>query len=144
MFWFDKQHPLTLYLDNRVAKKGHIKEKFNHQVNPDVVMDFRSLEFPDKTFKLIVFDPPHLKSLTDSSIFKKQFGCLKSETWQADLKMGFEECWRVLDDYGTLIFKWNDKEIKLKKVLSCFSQSPLFGHTTTHGSKTTWCVFFKG
>ena len=38
------------------------------------------------------------------------------ETWQSDLKRGFKECWRVLEDYGTLIFKWSDSEIPFKKM----------------------------
>ena len=46
-------------------------------------------------------------------------------------------------DYGTLIFKWNDIEIPLKKVLSCFKVRPLFGHPTAKHGKTIWCVFFK-
>lgn len=144
MFWFNKQHPETIYVDNRIAEKGHIDYKGcgTHKVIPDVMMDFRSLNFSDKKFKLIVFDPPHLTTLTETSLLRKKYGCLNKETWQSDLKKGFDECWRVLDNHGTLVFKWSETEIPLKKVLSCFSQKPLFGHPTMHG-KTIWCVFFK-
>ncbi len=47
---------------------------------------------------------------------------------------------RVLKPNGMLIFKWNEDQIKLKDVLKCFSQSPLFGNKR---SKTHWLVFMK-
>ena len=42
--------------------------------------------------------------------------------------------------YGTLIFKWNEEQIKLKDVLACFDKNPLFGNKR---SKTHWLVFIK-
>lgn len=42
---------------------------------------------------------------------------------------------------GTLIFKWNEEQIKLSEVLKCFSQKPLLGNKR---SKTHWLVFMKG
>jgi 23S rRNA G2069 N7-methylase RlmK/C1962 C5-methylase RlmI len=127
MMWFNKKHPNALYIDNRIAVKGHIQNGFNpnHEVNPDIVMDFRDLKFKDNTFKLVVFDPPHLSSLTETSIMRKKFGVLNKETWQWDLKKAFIECWRVLDDYGVLIIKWNDIERPYKTLLSLFSEDPL-------------------
>ncbi len=144
-FWFNKSHPNTLYIDNRVAKKGHIGKGYNpnHEVKPDIVMDFRKLEFLDNRFKLVVFDPPHLLSQVESSMMKKKFGDLKKETWEHYIKKGFEECWRVLDNYGTLIFKWNEVHIPFKKVLSIIPQSPLFGHRTAKHGRTIWWVFMK-
>ena len=145
MFWFNKQHPDTVYIDNRSAEKGCIQNGYNpnFEVKPDFLMDFRNLKFSDKTFKLIVFDPPHLFNLTENSIMKKKFGSLNKETWKEDLSKGFDECWRVLDDYGTLIFKWNELKISIKEVLSCFKEKPLFGHPTAKHGRTIWCVFFK-
>jgi hypothetical protein len=142
MFWFDKNHPSTLYIDIRGAKKGHITQQINHEVTPDIIMDFRDLKFPDNSFKLVIFDPPHLTTLLKTSLMKKKYGCLNAETWQYDLRKGFEECWRVLDTYGTLIFKWSETEIPLQKVLKLFKQKPILGHPTIN--KTIWCVFFKG
>ncbi len=150
MMWFDKQHPNALYIDIRKEEKGLIKQRFNFEVNPDIVMDFRKLEFPDKKFKLVVWDPPHGTSFSDTSIMKKKFGCLNAETWQDDLKRGFKEIWRVLDDYGVLVFKWNDTDIPYKKVLSRFSENPLFYNITagpktlkTKGSRSYWFCFMK-
>lgn len=143
MFWFDKKQPNTLYVDNRIAEKGHRKHRKNHEVRPDIVMDFRKLALPDKSFKLVVWDPPHLKTLGETSDLRKSYGCLVAETWQSDLSRGFKECWRVLEDYGILIFKWNVSEISVKKVLSFFPEAPLFGHPTGSKSKTHWFCFMK-
>ena len=142
MFWFNKNHPNTLYIDNRQEKAGHITSKSKHSVNPDIVMDFRKLEFSNKSFKLVVWDPPHRTDFTRTSIMAKQYGILNKETWPYDLKKGFEECWRVLEDYGVLIFKWNEKQIKIKEILNLFNKEPLFGHTGNK-HKTYWMCFMK-
>lgn len=151
MMWLNKHHPNTIYIDNRIAEKGHIQKGFNpnHEVEPDIVMDFRELKFPDKEFKLVVFDPPHLTSLTETSIMRKKFGCLNSETWQSDLKKAFSELWRVLDDYGVLLIKWNDIEISYKKLLSLFSEEPLIMNITAgqkalkESHRSYWFTFMK-
>lgn len=145
MFWFDKENPNTLYVDNRTAPPGHIGMDAwkKHKVEPDMLMDFRDLKFADKTFKLVVFDPPHLVTLGEKSYMRKKYGALNTETWPYDLGKGFDECWRVLADYGVLVFKWNESEIPLKRVLECFKQKPLFGHPTAAKGKTYWCVFMK-
>lgn len=142
-FWFTKHHPNALYIDNRTADKGHIKEQNGHSIQPDYVMDFTNLDFPDKSFKMVVFDPPQSITLSKKSILRKKWGGLNAETWQHDIKKGFEECWRVLDDYGTLIFKWSETEIKLKTILELLPELPLFGHTTGSKEKTKWLCFMK-
>lgn len=57
MFWFDKDDQRTLFGDIRdeqhVLCDGRVLN-----VEPNVIMDFRSLPFDDGTFKLVVFDPP--------------------------------------------------------------------------------------
>ena len=82
-----------------------------------------------------------------NAILRKKFGCLNAETWQSDLKRGFKECWRVLEDYGVLILKWNDINISAKRVLNVFSESPLFVNISSGGrknsSKTYWFCFMK-
>lgn len=142
-FWFNKRHPNTIYIDIRAAKKGISKLRPNFEIKPDLVMDFRALDFPDKSFKLVVWDPPHLKSLGETSELRRKYGCLNAETWQYDLKKGFRECWRVLGDYGILIFKWSCTEISIKKILSLFGEQPLFGHPSGSKSKTRWFCFMK-
>ena len=151
MMWVNKHHPNAVYIDNREAKKGHIQKGYNpnHEVRPDIVMDFRKMDFPDKSFKLVLFDPPHLTSLTETSIMRKKFGCLNAETWQSDLKKGFDECWRVLEDYGVLTFKWNDIEIPYKKVLYVIDKEPLYMNITAGQkalktkNRSFWFCFMK-
>ncbi len=143
MFWFDREHPNTLYIDKRKCPAGHISIKSKHNVSPDIVMDFRDLDFKDKSFKLVVWDPPHRTDFTKTSLMAKQYGILNKETWQWDLRKGFDECWRVLEDYGVLVFKWNEKQIKVKTILNLFPVNPLFGHTTDNKQKTHWMCFMK-
>jgi hypothetical protein len=56
---------------------------------------------------------------------------------------GFDECMRVLKPQGTLIFKWNEHEIKSKQVLDLIPYKPLFGHTSGKQAKTIWMAFMK-
>lgn len=141
--WFDKFHPNALYIDIRKEARELCPERPNFEVNPDQIMDFRDLKFSDKSFKLVVWDPPHLKNLGEASIMRKKYGCLDSQTYQYDLSKGFAECWRILEDYGILIFKWSETQIKQKEILSLFKEQPLFGHTTGSKSKTRWFCFMK-
>ena len=144
MFWFNKHHPNTLYIDIRTTQKGYIKTHAGHEVKPDIVMDFRDLKFPNNSFKLVVFDPPHTFASTDNRNVLKQYGSLNKVTWKEDIKKGFDECWRVLDDYGVLVFKWFDKSIKVNDLIKVLGRTPLFGrrnpNTTIH---TYWFCFMK-
>lgn len=142
MFWFNKEHPNTIYNDIRKEEKGFIVARPNYEVNPDTMMDFRDLKFPSRSFKLIVFDPPHIHRIGNKSWMAQKYGMLK-KTWREDLKKGFDECWRVLEDYGTLIFKWSESEISIKEVLSLFDKTPLFGHPTARSGNTKWFAFMK-
>ncbi len=142
MFYFQKEHQNVLFGD--IRKEEHtLCDGRQLMVHPDIIADFRDMPFDDESFNLIVFDPPHLRWAGDSSWMKKKYGVLDKETWTEDLRKGFDECWRVLSPGGTLIFKWNDAQIKIRRVLECFSQKPLFGHTTTKNLKTHWMVFYK-
>lgn len=143
MFWFNKKHPRVLYVDNRREKKGFIKFRPEFGVEPDRVMDFRKLKLKDKTFNLVVFDPPHLLSPGKNSWMRKKYGGLEPKNWKSDIGLGFDECWRVLKKNGVLIFKWNECDIPLREVLSVISKDPLFGHVTGQNSKTHWLCFMK-
>lgn len=142
MFWFDKSNPDVLFADIR-NEEHTLCDGRKLNVNPDEILDFRDMPYDDGSFNLVVFDPPHLNVAGPQSWMAKKYGKLDKLTWKDDLAKGFDECWRVLSIGGTLIFKWNETQIKLKEVLSCFSQKPLFGHTTTHNLKTYWVVFYK-
>ena len=142
MFWFNKNHPNTLYVDNRKTGSGFGYNP-GHRVNPDILMDFRKLKFSDNSFKLVVFDPPHLITDSEETNMVKCYGRLDRNTWQKDIKKGFDECWRVLEDYGVLIFKWNEFSIKKKEVLEVIDKEPLFGHRIQSKTKTHWFCFMK-
>lgn len=64
--------------------------------------------------------------------------------WQDMLKKGFAESFRVLKPNGTLIFKWNETDIKVSEVLKLTPELPVFGHKSGKASKTHWIAFFKG
>lgn len=147
--WFNKKHPNTIYTDIRKEKKGFIQDRPNFEVNPDKIMDFRKLEFPEKSFKMVIFDPPHMKGLSEKSWIGKKYGTL-DEAWKDHIKKGFNECWRVLEDYGVLIFKWSTsiehrpkRDIPLKEILNILPVQPLVGHTSGSKSNTIWMTFMK-
>ena len=130
MMWVNKQHPNAVYIDIREEAAGFLKEVPNFKVIPDHIMDFRKMDFLDTSFKLVVWDTPHLLK-AGNGIFKKKFGCLNAETWQSDLQKGFNECWRVLEDFGILLFKWNNHDIKVKQILQLLPEKPLFQNITS-------------
>ena len=138
MFWFDKAEPHTTYMDRREEQFEIHGKKIN--VKPDVVADFRDMPFDDETFNLVVFDPPHLKYVGQNSIMKAQYGQLDKDNWKEDISNGFGECMRVLKIGGTLVFKWSDCQINVKKLLEVIPYTPLFGQQrgTTH-----WMTFVK-
>lgn len=142
MFWFDRENPLALYHDKR--DEQHILcDGRELKISPDVIGDFTKMQFPDESFWLIVFDPPHMNSLGENSWLAKKYGRLIGD-WRDDLRAGFEECFRVLKTNGTLVFKWNTTDITLDEVLALAPCRPVFGHTTGRQAKTVWVTFFKG
>ena len=64
--------------------------------------------------------------------------------WQDMLSKGFAECFRVLKPSGTLIFKWNETDIKLSDILKLTDQKPVLGHKSGKRSNTHWVLFVKG
>jgi len=144
MFWFNKNNPDAIFTDIRydtytMKDNGKIRQL---EVKPDVVADFRDLPFEENSFYLVVFDPPHLKSLGNNSWMAKKYGKLTAD-WRDDIREGFKECFRVLKPNGTLIFKWNEYDIPLKEVLNLAPQEPLFGHPSGKLQKTHWVCFMK-
>ena len=142
MFWFDKTNPEVEFCDIREVPRHEYYPGRYIEIKPDTVCDFTALPFPDKSYKLVVFDPPHLKSAGPASWMAEKYGRL-DETWPQMLHDGFWECMRVLDDYGTLIFKWSEVQIPLKDVLRAIGAKPLFGHTSGLRMGTHWMAFMK-
>ena len=82
------------------------------------------------------------KKQHEYKLMAKKYGKLPKD-WKSLIHDGFAECMRVLKPNGTLIFKWNESEIKASEVLSVIPFKPLFGHTTGRQSKTIWMCFMK-
>lgn len=141
MFWFQKQNEHTLYTDIRELEDT-LCDGRKLSIKPDLIVDFREMPFDNDTFKLVVFDPPHFEKLGKSSLLAKKYGTLLP-TWKHDIKQGFNECMRVLEPYGTLIFKWNEVQISVRQVLDVIDHEPLFGHPTAKSGKTKWITFMK-
>lgn len=141
MFWFDKENPNVLFGDIRTEDHTLCDGRELH-ISPDIEMDFTDMPFPDKHFKAVFFDPPHLKSLGKNSWMAKKYGVLLP-TWEHDISAGFAECFRVLDDFGMLIFKWNEIQIKTSKILSLTPYNPLVLHPSGKSAKTHWICFMK-
>lgn len=145
MFWWDKNNPDTLFTDIREVGKGAFANNWNPNwcVKPDQIIDFRNMPFGDKSFKMVVYDPPHLTSGSEKSVINKKYGLLNKITWKQDIVDGFKECWRVLDDFGVMIFKWNEANIKASELIKSFPVEPLFGDFTGKTGKTIWMCFMK-
>jgi SAM-dependent methyltransferase len=132
MMHVNKKNPYVLYIDQRP------------EVKPDEIQDFRNLPYPDASFKLVIFDPPH-RSDQQATWILRDYGALIPETWQSDLRKGFKELWRVLQDYGVLVFKWNNHQYPLEQLTPLFPAKPIIKQTTTNGtsSDTFWVLFMK-
>lgn len=146
--WFNKNHPDALYMDKRSesyvrsCKSGDGKSERHLIVDPDVQADSTDMPFEDNTFYLVVFDPPHLQSQSETSWLYHYYGKL-DENWEQTLHDGFAECMRVLKPNGVLIFKWSEYEIPAAEVWKAIGQKPLFGHHSGKNSKTFWGCFMK-
>lgn len=122
MFWFDKSNPNVLFCD--IREESHVLcDNRELTISPDKIVDFRNMPFADNTFQMVVFDPPHLHKLGKETWMAKKYGTL-FPTWEQDIKLGFDECMRVLKPMGTLIFKWNEAQVTLNQVLAIISTPP--------------------
>lgn len=143
-FYFDKKDKRVLFGDIRVKETHLLTNGQTIHIEPDEVMDFRAIPYPDETFKVVIFDPPHMLNLSEKSWMRKKYGVLDKETWRDDLTKGFAECFRVLKDEGTLIFKWNEVSIPLKEILTLTPPyKPVLGHPSGKRMGTHWVLFIK-
>jgi len=149
--WYDgqKERSDTIYFDMRDELPGFTgQEGRTYSVEPDHMGDYRDLPYDNQSFKLVVFDPPHLtgNGMDDlSGRIRLSYGELDKETWKEDLTAGFMELWRVLEVGGTLVFKFADNDIYFSELFDCFPVDPLFGTTFKQrsGVETRYFTFFK-
>lgn len=106
MMWFDKRDPRAIFVDRRsetiaVTDRSHGRQDGQRvlRIEPDAVMDFRALSFPDASFRLVAFDPPHVVRAGPRSWLAAKYGKLGAD-WREDLRQGFAECFRVLQPGG--------------------------------------------
>lgn len=147
MFWFNKQDRRAVFVDKRSEVHTLIDRSTKAGervlvVDPDMQADFTALPFADSSFPLIVFDPPHLVRSGKKSWLARKYGRLEGD-WKAELTKGFAECFRVLSNNGTLIFKWNEYQVPVSTVLALTQHQPLFGNRSGRASKSHWIVFMK-
>ncbi len=146
MMWFDKQDGRCLFADCRddVLDVSHCTTNpGKKEVRPDQLHDFREMPYDDESFHHVVFDPPHVRNISMKSVTGFSYGSLDKEAWQDDLRLGFAECFRVLKQNGTLIFKWNEVDIPLREVLALTPEKPLYGHRSGKKANTHWVAFVK-
>ena len=147
MFWFDRQDLRAIFVDKRkesfILKDVSSREGFRTlNINPDIQADFTSLPFENSVFRLVIFDPPHLINNGKTGWLAKKYGKLEGD-WREELRKGFSECFRVLEPGGVLIFKWNEHEIPVSKILELTNEKPLIGNKGGKNLKTHWIVFMK-
>ncbi|MEH6464721.1 MAG: class I SAM-dependent methyltransferase [Shewanella psychromarinicola] len=149
MMWLDKKNTNVIFGDIRneiitVTDRSNGKQDGTRTIHiePDTLMDFRSLPFASNSFKLVSFDPPHLVRAGPKSWLAAKYGKL-SGNWRDDLTKGFNECLRVLEPNGVLVFKWNETQVKVREVLDLAPIEPLFGHVSGRKGLTHWLVFMK-
>ena len=143
--WIDKKDPDAVFIDQR------------REVKPDIVCRWQYLPFKDEVFDVDNFDPPQMVYRVEGkpSFLTDKFGLLERETWPKDLRLAFDELWRVLKPNGVLLLKWNDNHISTKRILALFPVAPKFGtvvggsrgfrnkHSKEPRSTTSWFCFVK-
>lgn len=147
MFWFDRRDPRAVFVDSRreshtlpdVSSAGGSRELV---IDPDQVCDFTALPFPDASFALVIFDPPHFERNGARSWVGLKYGTLTGD-WPDMLRRGFAECFRVLRPDGVLVFKWCAAEIPVSRILALTPERPLVGHRSGKQQKTHWITFIK-
>jgi hypothetical protein len=132
--WFNKKHPLAVYLDKRA------------EVEPDIVCDTRKL--PDAAgsgYKLVCWDPPHMNCGPNSNM-SKVYGYHTTAEILDTIERTAKEAWRVTEPNALMAFKWNTHDIKLERVFKLMPDwEPLFGHLTKDGprSQTYWAMLLR-
>lgn len=141
MFYFNANDPRVVFGDCR-THESTLCDGRKLEIKPDILMDFRNLPYEAETLPCVVFDPPHLRSAGRNGWMAQKYGSL-GDDWREYLRDGFAECFRVLKPFGTLIFKWNENDIPLLKILSLTPEKPVLGHKTGKRMNTHWVLFIK-
>lgn len=139
MFYYEKQSPNVLFMDIRDGDFPLSNGKVVH-VHPDVVASFEDMPFAGESFRVVVFDPPHLLNPGAEADWTKTYGRLV-RGWQDVIRNGFRECFRVLEPHGVLLFKWSETDVSLATILELAPYRPLLGTRTK--VQTAFTIFLK-
>lgn len=92
MMWLDRENPEVVFGDCRSEtitlidrSNGNPSGTRTLRIEPDTLIDFKALPYPDQSFKLVAFDPPHLVRAGQKSWLAAKYGRL-SESWRDDLR----------------------------------------------------------
>lgn len=135
MFYFDKNDNRVLFQDIREVETT-LCDGRPWSVKPDVLGDFRSMQFADIYGSL----NPKAKPCGWQHV---KYGALGQTDWRDTIRLGFSECFRVLKEGGFLIFKWNETDIPVSKILELTDQKPILGHRVGKRNNTHWILFMK-
>lgn len=140
MFYHDKESDAVMFCDIRELHTKLCDGRELH-IQPDKIIDVTNMEnIADEAFSYIIFDPPHLVKVGESSWLAQKYWQLPV-LWEEWMTKAFAECFRVLKPGGMLLFKWSDEDIPHKNVLRCaLPYLPLAGDKQ---GKTRWTFFVK-
>ena len=128
--WFG---PEWLYCD--IIGEHYPTNYHMSKVIPHIVADYHALPFADGSFSEVIFAPPDLAKGDRPSAEEKKAGFLDRRNWEADVRAGVFECWRVLSAPGTLIVQTPQlaRGEYLLKLLDCFEPlSSFFSYDIIH------------
>ena len=121
MWGGDKNDPRVVFMD---------KEE-NLRIPPDIIATWDDIPYPDNHFRCVIFDPPHVFSLTsmyNQDPKARPNGAKKIPGWYGAFKSKRDA---VLQIYNAqvefarvapaLLFKWNDASLSLDRILSVFT-----------------------
>jgi hypothetical protein len=129
--WFNKKHPMAIFVDKR------------EEVEPTIIADSTNLPGSiGDNFDLVVFDPPHANCGPNSNM-SKVYGYHTTGEILKTIEGSAKEAHRVTRSGALMAFKWNNHDIRLRRVFDLMPQwEPLFGHLTKDGprSQTYWTM----
>ena len=151
--WYQKNHPFVTFIDKRKGwmdgktKNMTFKNRRRWKIDPDLVVSWKDVPFPDNYFDMIIFDPPHLILDRGKSIpqMAKAYGNLYSYNWRMELKEGIAKLFQILKPEGIFVLKWCENSVKVQEIIKLCPYPPLFGSNTKSKGRTAnyWILFLK-
>ena len=92
MFYFDKNDDRVLFQDIRNIETT-LCDGRHFEVKPDIQADFTNMPYPDESFTMVVFDPPHLLRNIGKSKFCRHIWkpCSQSHSY----RLPTNKIWRI-------------------------------------------------